>query len=265
MTDRRTTPNPNLVDGMTPAQIGAPFADLRSHPGGLRDRQLLHGDPVTVLGHRDGCSYVRSDKDGYLGFVDASQVQEPTEPTHIVTGRSTHAYARPDIKSEDRAVLSFGARLTATAESPSFVETSLGHVPKAQVAPLPYTATTTDTAQVFLGVPYLWGGNTSAGIDCSGLVQIALLTAGLHCPGDSDLQQQALRATDGSDPRPGDLIFWKGHVAIHLDAKTLIHANAHHMAVTVEPLQVALARIAQQEFGAVTGHARPAHAVAKVP
>ena len=257
MTDRRSTPDPALVDGTTPAQITSAHADLLARPGGPRDRQLLLGDPVTVLGHIDGHSYVRSDKDGYVGFVADRYLGSPMATTHMVVTPAAHAYTQASFKTPETAQLSFGARLTAQGETPDYIETALGFVPKAQIARLPYQAKAADTARLFLGTPYLWGGNTRAGIDCSGLIQMALLTAGIPCPGDSDQQQAAFPAINHDERAPGDLIFWKGHVALLLDAETLIHANAHHMVVAIEPLQPAIDRIAKQEFGEVTGFARP--------
>jgi cell wall-associated NlpC family hydrolase len=99
-------------------------------------------------------------------------------------------------------------------------------------------------AEQFLGTPYLWGGKTARGLDCSGLVQVALQAAGVACPRDSHVQEGALgKASSLAKLQRGDLVFWKGHVAIARDAGTLIHANAHHMAVAIEPVATAIARI----------------------
>ncbi|MEL7099252.1 MAG: NlpC/P60 family protein [Pseudomonadota bacterium] len=257
MSDPRTSPDPDLVQGAKPARIVATVCDLTRTPFGPRDRQLIAGDPVTILGTEGRRHYVRSEKDGYIGWLMQSDTGPYHEPTHVVTALATHAYTAPDFKSPERVSLTFGSRLFALSATEGYIETPYGFVPSQHLAALPWTASQpAQVAQLFLGTPYLWGGNSRLGLDCSGLVQAALLACGIPCPGDSDQQQAALPAIEQAD-QPGDLIFWKGHVAMLLDAHTLIHANAYHMAVATEPKDTAIARIAKKEFGDITGFARP--------
>ncbi len=258
MTDRRTTPNPAWVDSDAPAQIGAAMTDLLDAPNGTRDRQLIYGDPVTVLGARDGHSYVRSDKDGYIGFVQTTALTNASQPTHRIIARASHAYAQADMKSPDRATLTYGSRLTALSETPKFIETALGFVPRQHIAPEgQWHDDPAAIAELFLGTPYLWGGNSGTGIDCSGLIQAACLACNIPCEGDSDQQARNLGnpLPDHAKPRRNDLFFWKGHVALVYDSETLIHANAHRMATTFEPISAALTRIAQSD-GPLTVHKR---------
>ena len=259
MRDRRSEPDPSLVDGQTPAQIVAPFADLLARPNGPRDRQVLMGDGVRVFSVEDGWAYVIADKDGYVGFVPSHVLGPPEAATHRVSARATHVYEAANIKSPDVMSLSFGAQVAALSETPLFVETKHGFIPKAHLAPAgTLDSTPVSVAELFLGAPYLWGGNTSHGLDCSALVQTALLACGYACPGDSDQQEAQLDAhlPAGSEYRAGDLLFWKGHVALLRDAETLIHANAYHMAVAYEPVAEAIARIETQGDGPVTAHIR---------
>ena len=161
------------------------------------------------------------------------------------------------MKTRERMSLSHGARVTVTGEAGRFAETPLGFVPRVHLAPLERPeADPVAVAERFLGAPYLWGGNSAFGIDCSGLVQAALAACGIACPGDTDMQESLGDAAQGA-PRRGDLLFWKGHVALVRDAETLIHANAHHMAVTVEEIAAVTDRIAAAGEGPVTAHRRP--------
>ncbi|WP_236626181.1 C40 family peptidase [Actibacterium mucosum] len=164
------------------------------------------------------------------------------------------------MKSGNETWVSFGSRMRVVSADGNFFETHDGrYIPKPHLRPLnaPFADPVT-VAQMFFGVPYLWGGNSAMGIDCSGLVQAALVAAGIDCPGDSGPQENALGTplALGSKPQRGDLLFWKGHVAIAVDHDTLIHANAHHMAVAYERIPDAIQRIESQGDGPVTAHKR---------
>ncbi len=228
------------------AHVQRPLVDLLDIEGGQRDRQLLCGTPVTVYEDHDGWAFIESDRDGYVGYVLSAALAKNWEPTHRVTSLTTHAYRRPDIKSTTTARLSLGATLPVTKIVDCFAETPLGHVPAVHLSPIDHVASKPiDIAKKFLRVPYLWGGNSSDGIDCSGLVQAAHLACGIPCPGDSDLQEKGIGTAlaGGSVPKTGDLFFWTGHVAMVADADQLIHANAFHMAVSFEPISEAIKRI----------------------
>ena len=238
-----------------PATVRLPVADLLASPGGPRDRQLLLGAAVTVYDRRDGWAFVQARADGYVGYLPEAALGPLDAPTHRVATPATHVYEAESFKSPDLLHLSFGARLRVTAERAKFWETEAGFVPKKHLRPLdrPFSDPVT-VAQIHFGVPYLWGGNSILGIDCSGLVQAALHACDISCPGDSDLQAQALGAVlpDDAPPQRGDLYFWAGHVALAVDEATLIHANAHHMAVAYEPIAAATLRIEAQGDGPVT-------------
>lgn len=259
MTDPRDVPDADLATRAEPMQVAHPVIDLRRQPDGKRDRQLLFGDAVTVLHHAGEWRLIRAEKDGFHGYVPARTLGPVQSPTHRVSARATHAYERPDLKSPDLASLSFGSRITARSETAGFIETNAGFVPRQHVHNIDHIDTDpVCVAELFLGTPYLWGGNSGTGIDCSGLVQAACLACGIRCPGDSDQQcdQLGTLLPPESPYRRNDLLFWKGHVALVTDPQTMLHANAGDMAVAEEGIEAGIARILDQGDGPVTAHKR---------
>jgi hypothetical protein len=224
-------------------------APLRAEPSPdapLMTEALL-GEHVTVYEINDeGWAWGQLADDGYVGWLPANALIAPRgTPTHRVTALRTLAFPGPSIKLPPVVMPPLGAKLAVTREQDRFAVSPIGFLPASHLARLDHRETDfVAVAERFLGVPYLWGGKTNQGLDCSGLVQVALAACGIPCPRDSDMQENALgKAVDIQTARRGDLIFWKGHVAIVRDATTIVHANAFHMAVVVEPTAAAIARI----------------------
>ena len=241
-------------------RVAAPVADLRDGPSGQRQRQLLRGDPVTVEAVEGACFWVQSDKDRYRGAVDPLDLGPAVAPTHQVGVLATHLYTAADIKAPEAASLSFGARLAIEEAGDTFGRTHDGlFVPMVHLVDARRRfRDPAGVAELFPGTPYLWGGNSRLGLDCSGLVQAACLACGLSCPGDSGQQEVAAGEPVAEDAplERGDLVFWRGHVAMAVSDTILIHANAHHMAVAFEEAEMAVRRIAGQGGGPVTGRRR---------
>jgi cell wall-associated NlpC family hydrolase len=233
-------------------EVAEPLAGLRrapSHDAAL-DTQALYGERVTIYEITDeGWAWGQLQTDDYVGWLPANALAVPGRtPTHRVIAPRTLAFPAPNIKIPPLAGLPMGARLAVAGQDERFAATENGwHVPAPHVAPLGVSQQDfVAVAEMFLGTPYLWGGKSTLGIDCSGLVQVALQMVDLRCPRDSDMQEEALgRAVALGDLRRGDLLFWPGHVAIACSADTILHANAHHMMVAREPLAQAFARIAK--------------------
>jgi cell wall-associated NlpC family hydrolase len=233
-----------VVEAIAPLRVG-PFAEAELAT------QALKGERVTVYDRNgEGFAWGQLDRDGYVGWIpDAALTKPAAPPTHKVTALRTFAFPGPSIKLPPVETLSLGAELRVTREHGTFAVTRGGwYLPRRHLGAL--DAIEKDfvaVAERFAGTPYLWGGKSSLGIDCSGLVQVSLNAAGTGCPRDSDMQRdglgQALDAAEIHRLQRGDLIFWKGHVAIVRDSETIVHANAHHMATVVENTREAIARI----------------------
>lgn len=255
---RGQVPAEDYVAGEAGAVI-VPLADLCDAPAGARDRQLLLGDAVTVIERRGGHVFVQADKDGYCGWLAATAVGPEAAATHWLCVPASHLYSGPKVQAPEIAALSMGARLAVIGQDGPFARTPLGWVPAAHLRPLGLWQTDPVTvAEAFLGTPYLWGGNSHGGIDCSGLVQVAFAACGRNVPADSD--QQQVIGTPLPDDAPlirGDLIFWKGHVAMVVDSTRLIHANGHTMSVAYEGIADCLARVEAAEGIRPRGRRRP--------
>jgi cell wall-associated NlpC family hydrolase len=248
---------PNYADA-TPFEVAVPLVDLLRAPAGPRERQLLLGDGFDVIELRDGFAFGRSSKDGYCGYVPENALCEPTKVTHWLAAPASHLYSEPRADAPQSVGISFGSRLCVLGQSGKFSETPHGFVPTGHIQTLGrWYGDPVEVAGLFLGVPYLWGGNSHAGVDCSGLVQMSLLACGRACPGDSDLQQGLGQeiAPDAALER-GDLLFWKGHVAMMVDAEVMIHATGAFMATVIEPAAEAIARIRAQTGGDVIARRR---------
>ena len=267
MDDPRTTPaRPDLaakyLEGKIQAarfvtgeefEISDPIAPLRSAPSSDAElaTQALKGERATIYDRNgEGWAWGQLSSDGYVGWLPDRALARPVgKPTHKITAIRTFAFPGPSIKLPPVETLVLGTMLTVTRQDGAFAVTREGwYLPQQHVGGIDHHAGDfVAVAERFVGTPYLWGGKSSLGIDCSGLVQIALNAAGIGCPRDSDMQQDGLgrdlNANESKKLQRGDLIFWRGHVAIVRDADTIVHANAHHMATVIENTRDAITRI----------------------
>jgi cell wall-associated NlpC family hydrolase len=243
-------------------RLAAGIAALRprpAHDAGI-DTELVFGETVKVFDEAEGWSYAQADRDGYVGWLSANAL-EPARgsATHRVAALRTYVYAGPSIKVPDPLLIPQGALLTVTGFEKDFALLDRGgYVYAAHLKPVAEKAPDfVAVAEAYLGAPYLWGGRTSIGLDCSGLLQSALRAAGIAAPRDSDMLERFFPTAlpvmpDLGGLKRGDAVFWKGHCGVMRDSTVLLHANGHHMAVASEPLQEAAHRILTKSFGPVT-------------
>jgi cell wall-associated NlpC family hydrolase len=242
-------------------RIVAATAPLRRKPDpeAPLETEALHGETATVYDEQGEWAWAQLERDKYVGYLPGAALGPPSEPTHRVAALRTHAYPGAAIKLKPRMALSLGARLKIIGVEGDFAVSEDGlyfwsrHLAELDTREPDAVA----VAELFLESPYLWGGRTSEGVDCSGLVQTALTAAGIAAPRDSDMQEATLGEPIAiDDPQAalarGDLVFWRGHVGIMRDSLTLLHANGWHMKTASEPLAQARERIAANGGGKVT-------------
>jgi cell wall-associated NlpC family hydrolase len=249
-----------------PAQVARGVAALRRRPGvdAPLDTQLLSGEAVTVFDEAEGWAWVQNRTDGYVGYVESAALgADIVAPTHIVKVPRSFLFPGPDLKLPPLDALTMTGRVAVTGSDGAYSRVIFGgqqgwiysrHLAAQGEGGGEVEPDFVATALQFLHVPYLWGGKESGGLDCSGLVQVALARAGISCPRDSSMQAESLGiAVDwkpgGTELRRGDLISFPGHCAIALDAVQVVNANAHAMMVSIEPLAELVARVEEESGG----------------
>ncbi len=274
--DRRITPvRADLADERLRGQVEAErfttgtvkrliasFAPLHRHPSREApvDTQAIFGEAVTVYDEHEGWAWVQLHDDGYVGYLPSACLSDAgAEPTHKVGTIRTFIYPGPNLKLPYQDHLTLNSKVTVVDSQGEYARLATGgwvfaaHLRTLDAWETDYVG----TAERFLHTPYLWGGKTSLGIDCSGLAQTVLTTAGIEAPRDSDMQEKELGRSIEIRPdlgglQRGDLIFWKGHVGLMMDAANFIHATGHSMTVMIEPLAVAEERIRTTSYGAIS-------------
>jgi cell wall-associated NlpC family hydrolase len=268
MSDPRLTPaRPDLAAAHLKGKVDAArFVDgkifaltrgctaLRGEPrsDAARETELLFGEAFTVYETREGWAWGQVVSDSYVGYLAADALGAAVTPTHRVTALMTPLLPAPDLKRVALDMLPLGAAVSVVGTEKNYAKVAGGgFVYERHLAPLDLPAPDwVATAERFVGAPYIWGGKTQAGLDCSGLIQTALAASNISAPRDTDLIEKFL-TRESQSPARGDLVFWKGHMGVMLDETRLLHANAFHMQVAIEPLNEAIARI-EKSTGPVT-------------
>ena len=244
-----------------PMSCAAPAAAIRRAADASSEQmdQLLFGERFEVLEEEGAFVLGQSARDGYVGYVEAAALAAPhPAPTHRVAAIRTYAFDGPSIKARAIGPYSINSLVAAEGQEGRLVKIAgSGWVTAEHLSPIGvFEDDFVAMAERFLGAPYLWGGRESLGVDCSGLVQQALMACGRACPRDTDQQQALGREITPAEFARGDLVFWKGHVAIGCDGTRILHANGHHMATVIEPLAGAIERIAAAGYGEPTAWRR---------
>lgn len=273
--DPRTTPlrdgvASRALEGVTRAEVyldpkvrvcAAPATGIHRAPDAASEQmdQLLFGETFEVVEEEGAFLWGQARRDGYVGFVAASALAAPLpEPTHRISAVRTYAFAEPSIKARASGPYSMNSLVAVEAVEGRLAKAAgAGWMAVEHLAPIGVFETDmAAVAERFLGAPYLWGGRESLGLDCSGLSQAALFACGKACPRDTDQQAQMGRGIERHEFARGDLVFWRGHMAIGLDETRIVHANGHHMAVAIEPLDEAITRIDAAGVGQPTAFRR---------
>ena len=224
--------------------VGRASLHMRPSDDAAQDSELLFGEIFIVYDRAHGWAWGQAANDLYVGYVKDDAMAGPFAPQAKVTALMAPVFSAADLKTPVRDLLPMNAAVPVLARDGDYVKIGDGqYLHQRHLTPL----TEKDFAAVaerFLGVPYVWGGKTAAGLDCSGLIQTALQAVGKAAPRDTDMMEKALGdIVPSSEVQRGDLVFWKGHMGVMLDEDWLLHANAFHMAVAIEPLAEAMARI----------------------
>lgn len=242
------------------ASIGVGRASLRNAPSfdAAQDTELLHGEAVTVFDRKDGWAWVQARNDSYVGYLRETCLVPFFETQLQVSALMTPVFPKPDLKAPVKDMLPMTAEVALLDRAGDYLMIGAqAWVHRHHVALLAEVQPDwVAVAEAFFGVPYVWGGKTFAGLDCSGLIQSALAASGARAPRDTDMMERHFGDSRNAAPDRGDLIFWKGHVGVMLDEERLLHANAFHMMVAIEPLSDAAARI-EQSAGPVTAVKTP--------
>jgi hypothetical protein len=241
-------------------QTVKPSAALRRAPSSTAEQldQLIFGELFEVLDEADGWAFGQAKRDGYVGYVEVVALGAPgAAATHTVRALRTYGFSGPSIKTAPLGLYSMNALVAVEGREGRFLKTAAGwfvgeHLTPVAEAETDYVA----VAERFVGAPYFWGGRESLGLDCSGLVQQALYAVGRSCPRDSDQQVAMGEPVGRGELRRGDLVFWRGHVAMLTSATDIVHANGYHAAVVAEPLAEAVARISRLGGGEPTAYRR---------